>query len=54
MLSVPRVLDGTQVQKLTTRDPEIFGFADSHCYRWHGRFVARILWALADELSLTL
>jgi hypothetical protein len=40
--------------KLTTRDPENFGFADSRCCRWRGGFVARILRALADELSLTL
>jgi hypothetical protein len=40
--------------KLTTRDPENFGFAGSQGCRWHGRFVARILRALADELSLTL
>jgi len=29
--------------KLTTCDPEKFGFADAQGCRWHGRFVARIL-----------
>lgn len=29
--------------KLTTCDPENFGFADAQGCRWHGRFVARIL-----------
>jgi hypothetical protein len=38
--SVPRYSMGL---KLTTRDPENFGFADSQGCRWHGRFVARIL-----------
>jgi hypothetical protein len=40
--------------KLTTRDPENFGLLILEGCRWHGRFVARILSALADELSLTL